>query len=166
MELHLHWPHWQQHQVDWPAAAVSGFAAGAVLMVLELAWAAAGGRSPWATSHSIAAIVMGRDVLESSAFATGIVALALFIHYALGIVFGLALGALLSNYLPGWGPVEVTSVGAVFGLALYGLDFYLLSPLFPWIAELRGGPAFMAHLVFGMSAALLYWKLQRRGARR
>ncbi|HEX6704980.1 MAG TPA: hypothetical protein VF169_09490 [Albitalea sp.] len=166
MELHLHWPHRMQHQVDWPAAAVSGFAAGAVLMVLELAWAAAGGRSPWATSYNIAAIVMGRELLQSPVFSIGIVILALAIHYALGIVFGLLLGSLLSNYLPGWGPVEVTSVGAVFGLALYALDFYLLAPLFPWIAELRGGPAFMAHLVFGMSAALLYWKLQRRGAKR
>jgi hypothetical protein len=55
MELHMHSHRWEQRMPDWTVAAVSGFAAGAVLMVLELLWSTIiQGTSPWVTSHMIA----------------------------------------------------------------------------------------------------------------
>ena len=54
-------------------------------------------------------------------------------------------------------------IGAVFGLLLYLINFHLLTQVFPWFRELRGWITLTAHLVFGISAALLYWKLARRG---
>ena len=33
----------------------------------------------------------------------------------------------------------------------------------PWFIEMRGWATFLAHLVFGLVAALLYWRLRRPG---
>ena len=38
MELHMQSHHYVRRQPDWTAAAVSGLAAGALLLVLELFW--------------------------------------------------------------------------------------------------------------------------------
>lgn len=157
--------HVREHRrVDWPAAAVAGFAAGAVLMVLDLLWSiATTGEGPWATSHRIAAIVTGSQAAASTQFSVGVVAIALLAHYALGIAFGLVLAA-VSSPLRLDATIGIAIVtGAVFGLALYLVNFYGIVHFFPWFADMRGWTTLAAHLVFGIVAALLYWKLERRG---
>jgi hypothetical protein len=57
-------------------------------------------------------------------------------------------------------------IGAAFGGLLYVFNFFALTQAFPWFAELRGWATFVSHLIFGASAALLYWKLARRGVSR
>ena len=167
MELHLHLPHyWRHHRTDWVAAAVSGLAAGAVLMLVELLWAAlVSGDSPWRTSHAIAAIALGSDALQSAGFGLGVVSLALALHYLLGVAFGLLLGWAIAPFLADWGDESwslCALFGTLFGALLYLLNFYGMAQIFPWFAALRGAPAFVAHLIFGASAALIYWKLERR----
>lgn len=167
MELHIHSHHLEARAPDWAAAAVSGFAAGAVLMVLELLWSSiVTGVNPWITSHKIAAIVMGPDALQSSSFSVGVVALALATHYALGVVFGVALCAIIAPFHFDSSVGMGLLVGAVFGLAIYLLNFYGMVRWFPWFADLRGWTTFAAHLIFGMTAALMYLKLERRGSDR
>ena len=51
--------------------------------------------------------------------------------------------------------------GAVFGIVLYLVNVDVAVRLFPWLAELRGWHTLLAHVVFGIVAALLYRKLQR-----
>lgn len=164
MELQLHRARTVRH-VDWQAAAVAGFAAGAVLMVLELFWASAlGSGGPWQISYMVAALVMGPGILHSAApaFDVGVVAVALITHYLLGIVFGLVLGALIGALPRETGVGRAEWIGAAFGIVLYAINFYVLAQLFPWFAELRGWSTLIAHLVFGIVAALLYWKLARQ----
>ena len=89
---------WKWRATDWTAAAVAGFAAGAVLMVLDLAWSAVfNPDGPWRTSHMIAPIFTGAGSLQTSGygFNLGVVAISLVTHYVLGIVFGLGVAALL-----------------------------------------------------------------------
>ena len=94
MELQVNSHRWERRLPDWAAAAVAGFAAGAVVMVLELLWATfVLGTSPWAGSHRIAAIVTGQDTVNSTDFNVGVVATSLVIHYALGLVYGVILAA-------------------------------------------------------------------------
>jgi hypothetical protein len=33
----------------------------------------------------------------------------------------------------------------------------------PWFIEMRGWATFLAHLMFGFAAAVLYWRLRRPG---
>lgn len=156
---------WHWRAVDWVAAAVSGFAAGAVLMVLDLLWSALfNPEGPWRTSHMIAPIFSGAaDALQTGdyRFSLGVVATALLTHYLLGIVFGLALAAILAQMRLDTEPLQALLAGAVLGLLLYFVNFDLLTAFFPWLAQLRGLATLAAHLVFGCLAAVLYWRLKR-----
>ncbi|SFC51159.1 hypothetical protein SAMN05216344_1209 [Polaromonas sp. OV174] len=161
MDLHMHSYHGQRLP-DWPAAAVAGLAAGAILMVLELFWAMlAGGGNPWVASHMIAAIVMGSDTLKSSGFDLTVVTVALLAHYVLGMVFGLILATIIAPFRQGSGLILVAVFGAVFGAVLYLLNFHAMTHFFPWFIEWRGTATLAIHLIFGVTAALLYRKLDR-----
>ena len=153
----------QQHAPDWPAAAVAGLAAGAILMVLDLFWSTAVmGTGPWITSRRIAAIFLGADTVKSADFSVGVVALALVVHYSLGVFSGLVLAWIFSRLRYGATVSMDLLVGAVFGLVIYIVNFYVLTRVFPWFVESRGAATLLAHLVFGMAAAFLYWRLERR----
>jgi hypothetical protein len=162
MELHMNSHRWEHRMPDWPAAAVSGFVAGAVLMVLELLWSTMTmDTSPWVTSHMIAAIVLGPDTLQSADFSVTVIALALATHYVLGIVFGMVLAAIIAPFHFDSSAGMVLLTGAIFGLVIYLLNFYGMVLFFPWFAGMRGWATLAAHLIFGMAAAVMYWKLER-----
>lgn len=164
MELHMHSHRWAQRMPDWPAAAVAGFAAGAILMVLELFWSTLiADASPWVVSHKIAAIAMGPAALQSTdfSFSLGVVAAALVTHYVLGIVLGLVLAAVIAPFHLDSSLGMVLLTGAVFGLAIYLLNFYGMIRFFPWFADMRGWATLAAHLIFGMAAAAMYWNFER-----
>lgn len=155
---------WKWRATDWTAAAVSGFAAGAVLMVLDLVWSSIfNPEGPWRTSHMIAPIFIGTDSLKATGygFSVGVVAVALATHYVLGIVFGLAMAAVLAQLRLDSTPSRALVAGAILGLALYLVNFDLLVGFFPWMAALRGADTIAAHVVFGVVAALLYCRLKR-----
>jgi hypothetical protein len=166
MELQLHLHRWERREPDWSAAAASGFAAGAVLMVLELLWAAAmSSAGPWRISQLIAAMVLGPGTLQPSAagaFSVSVVAVALAIHYAAGTVFGMAAAFIGAGFHYDTSPAMMATVGAAFGVALYVFSFHVSTLVFPWLAELRGWSTVAAHLIFGITGALMYWKLARR----
>lgn len=163
MQHQLQWQQRERRAPDWPAAAVSGFAAGAILMVLDLFWTTAiTDTEPWTMSRMVAAIFMGPQALKSSEFSAAVVILALLAHYALGVAFGLALAAVSAPLRLDSTPGIAIATGAVFGVALYLVNFYGMVYFFPWFAEVRGWPVVLAHIVFGICAALLYWKLERR----
>ena len=154
----------ERRPVDWPAAAVAGFGAGAILMVLDLVWSlAVTGEGPWVAPRMIAAIVMGPEVLASSGFDLGIVVLALLLHYAFGIVGGLVIAA-VSAALGLDSRLDLAVLtGAAFGLVLYIVNFHVMVSVYPWFAEIRGWVALLINLVFGIATTMLYWKLERRG---
>lgn len=162
MDLHLHsYP--RLRRPDWAAAASAGFTAGAVVMVLELFWSLlAYNTGPWAVSHLIAAIVMGPATLQSSEFSVAVVAVALLAHYALGVVFGLLLAIAITSLSLDSSVGMVSVAGVVFGACLYLLNFHGMTRFFPWFINLRGAETLWMHLIFGVTAALLYWKLNRR----
>lgn len=165
MQLRLHLHRWEHREPDWAAAAVSGFAAGAILMVLELAWAALdGSTSPWRTSQLVAALTLGTGTLQASplAFDTAVVGMALATHYVLGVAFGLVLAYLLAGFHYDTSPLAMVLIGAVFGVVLYVVVFFGFTQVFHWFTELRSWTTLAAHIVFGASAAMLYRKLARR----
>lgn len=163
MELHLRSHHWEARTPDWTAAAVSGFVGGAVIMVMELFWSTMVlDISPWAASHLVAAILLGPDVLQSTAFSFGVVAVALLTHYVLGMMFGMLLAAIIAPFHFDSSLGMVLLTGAVFGLALYLFNFYGLIRLFPWFAEMRNWVTMLSQVLFGMSSALMYMNLERR----
>lgn len=155
---------WKWRATDWTAAAVSGFAAGAVLMVLDLLWSAFfSPDGPWRTSYMIAPMFTGADSLRTSGygFSMGVVAIALATHYVLGIIFGLVMAVLLVQFSLDSSPGMALVAGATLGAALYLINFELLVGYFPWLVALRGADALAAHVVFGVVTAVLYCRLKR-----
>ncbi len=164
MEMQMHPHYWTRRAPDWSAAVVAGIGAGAVLMVFELLWSATlGDIGPWRLSRMVAALVMGPQALASSEFHVGLVGLALLIHYLLGIVSGLVIGVVIAGFHYESSLGMMLLIGAVFGALIYLVNFHALTRLYPWFVELRSYGAWIGHLAFGMSAALIYWTLSRRG---
>lgn len=109
-----------------------------------------------------AALVLGRAVLPPPAtFDTAVVLVATFIHFALSIVYA-ALLALLAARLRA---LAALLAGAVFGVALYAVNLYGFTELFPWFAEARGWIAVVTHVVFGVTSVLVFRLLHIRNAR-
>ncbi|WER47885.1 hypothetical protein CupriaWKF_23995 [Cupriavidus sp. WKF15] len=163
MELHMHSHHYVRRSPDWTAAAVSGLAAGALLLVLELFWSTmVSGVNPWGTTRMIAAILMGRDVLQTSLFSVGTVAAALVIHFVLGAVLGMVLAVIIAPFQLDSSIRMILLAGAVFGLAVYLFDFHVMTRFFTWFADARGWHTLVGHMIFGMVAAVTYWKLESK----
>jgi hypothetical protein len=155
---------WHWRATDWTAAAVSGLAAGAVLMVLDLIWSAIfNAHGPWRTSHMIAPIFIGTDTLKATgyAFSVHVVSIALATHYVLGILFGLVIGAIMSQLRLDATLGRAVAAGAILGMAIYLINFEGVTGFFPWLAELRGRETMAAHVVFGIVAAVLYRRFNR-----
>jgi len=166
MDIPLHLHRWVSHPFDWTAAAVAGFCGGAVLMALELMWSAVapGVGGPWHTPYLVAALLMGPEVLWSVpyVFDPAVLVTALFTHYLLGIGFGIVLALVASGFGFDRDLPAMALLGAVFGIVVYAIDFHVLVRYFPWFTDLQGWPTAIAHVAFGVTAALLYHHLARR----
>ncbi|KAB7623639.1 cation:proton antiporter [Alkalilimnicola sp. S0819] len=145
----------------WDLAAVAGLIAGLVFLVLEMSLAPVLlDASPWAPLRMIAAIGLGPEVLPPPAGFGGSIALvALLIHFTLSLSYAWLLAPFIENRRL----AASTLLGAVFGLGLYLVNFYLFTHLFPWFEMARTGLTIFAHLVFGAVLGGSY-RLMRRGA--
>ncbi len=145
-------------ETDWKAAVQAGIIAGAVFMMLEMLLVAlVKGGSPWGPPRLIAAILLGKEVLPPPAtFALGMFLAALVVHFALSIVFGIALAFVVKSLDMG----IAIAIGFAFGLILYFVNFYGFTALFPWFATARNPVTIFTHLVFGAVVALVYKRMQ------
>ena len=106
-----------------------------------------------------------RISFASGDFSAAVVAVALATHYAAGVVFGIAAAVIGAGFHYDTRPAVMAAMGAAFGAALYVFSFHFATLAFPWLVELRGWPTVVAHLIFGITGALMYWQLARRPAK-
>ena len=135
-------------------------------MVLELNWAAVAGNDGRGASRGWSPRCAGPGTLQGSqnSFDAGVVTIALLTHYVLGVVFGTVLAFIIAGFHYETSVLVMQLIGAAFGVLLYLFNFHAVTQVFPWFAELRGWPTLVAHLAFGIAAALLYRQLARRVA--
>jgi hypothetical protein len=140
--------------IEWGPAIWSSIIAGVVFAVIEmaLAWAVKG-QSPWAPLHMIGAIGLGPDALTpSDTFDVRIIGTAIAIHFALAILYGVILAFIVQRL----GMTPAVVVGALYGLALYFINFYGFTRLFPWFADARDWVSILSHIVQSGLMAGLY----------
>lgn len=153
-------------KVDWSAAIWAGVISGAVFMMVEMIMVPMFmDGSPWGPPRMIAAIVLGRDVLPMPdgpppTFDAGVMMAAMVVHFALSVAYAVALAFAISRMSTG----AAIGVGAAFGLALYLINFYGFTAVFPWFAMARNWVSIVAHVLFGAIAAAAYKALQKRSA--
>ena len=142
--------------IDIQGALLAGLIAGLVFLILEMALMPLLGMSTMAPLQMMGAILLGPEVLPPVAITAGVVAAALAVHFVLSIIFAFILGAFINQRRFG----SALSVGLVFGLVLYVVNFYIFTGFFPWFAEARNWVSVVAHLVFGATAALVYLRVE------
>jgi hypothetical protein len=110
-----------------------------------------------------AAMVLGPGVLPPPAsFDAWIMLAATSIHFALSIIYGLIIAPLVSRSSIEWSLL----IGALFGLAIYFVNMYGFTLLFPWFATTRDPITATAHAVFGISLAATCHAVSRRSRTR
>ncbi|GAA0868261.1 hypothetical protein GCM10009116_04320 [Brevundimonas basaltis] len=140
------------------AGALAGLIAGAVFMMMEMGLVALTGDSPWGPPRMIAAIVMGEGVLPPPAsFDLMVMMAAMAVHFLLSIVIGVGF-AVVARRL-GW--IMAVAVGGAVGLALYVVNFYGMTAVFPWFAMARNTISIVSHLVFGLVLGLSFRALAK-----
>lgn len=143
----------KRRRFDVSAALWAGVIAGLAFLVIELVLVALTGMSVFAPLQMMAAILLGPEVLAPAAeFTVGVMLAALFVHFALSIIYTMVLGLIINGRSYG----VAIGVGLVFGLALYLLNFFAFTTIYPWFAEARNAISVIAHLSFGATAAAVY----------
>jgi hypothetical protein len=143
-------------------ALVAGVIASIVFQLLEILLIPLfGGGSPWGPARMIAAMVMGKGVLPPpDTFNLMIVLVALVVDVVLAFLYVAVLGLLIRTWTLG----RALLAGVVFGAALYVVNFYGFTALFPWFVMGRNGVTLFTHVVFSVTAVLAYKKFQVRPA--
>lgn len=106
---------------------------------------------------------MGQGVLPPPAtFDFAIVMVAMLVHFALSVGYGLLLGWIVHRM--GMGMALLT--GAGFGLiAVYLVNFHLIAPaVFPWFTMAQNWVSVLSHVVFGTVIAGVYVAYRDRQA--
>jgi len=85
-------------------------------------------------------------------FDAGIIATAVVVHMLLAVLYGVILAFIVARL----SVATATVVGAIYGLALYLINFYGFTRWFPWFAEARDWISIFTHLVQSGLMAYLY----------
>lgn len=149
--------------IDGKTAVVAGIVAGILATLVEmLLWWVAGfavRETLFRDAGFAAAIVLGRGALVAQpAFAWPVMLTATLVHFALSVVYA----GLLSAVIARLSPRASIAAGAIFGLALYAINMYGFTLIYPWFAATRDGITASAHVVFGITAAAACKVLQSR----
>lgn len=145
--------------MDWRAAVIAGVVAGALTMLLwMILWATVTGGSVWTPFHHVAAILLGESVLSpSQTLDLRVILAGAVVHLALAVLYTLLLAFIIHR----WELLVGILGGALFGLALYLINYYTFSILFPWFFPLRSWIALVGHIFFGAVAGGLYELMER-----
>lgn len=143
--------------VDWSAAMWAGVISGIIFLMVNLLLTAYTLGSPWIVVRVLASVVMGNRVLPPPAsFDITIFVVALIVHLVLSVLFA----CLLAIVIHRWGLIVGIVGGALFGLALYGINFYSFSYFFPWFFPFKSWMMVVSHVVFGAAAGGIYEALE------
>ena len=86
---------------------------------------------------------------------------AVLVHFMLSVLFGILLAAALRRTSYELGMLG----GAVFGLTLYFVNYYLMTAVFPWFVAGRNWVSVFSHIAFGFAAAWGYFATTSRRPR-
>ena len=144
--------------VDWSAAIWAGVIAGTLFALIN--WFVTPyfvGGNVWVFVRLFASPLLGESILAPPAtFSITAVLAALVSHYALSIFFSLLIAYIIHR----GGLIGGIIGGAALGLALYAINFYSLTFLFPWFFVMNSWVMVISHLLFGAIAGGIYEALE------
>lgn len=152
--------------IPWRLALAAGLIGGVAYLLMQALWTPLRtGENLWTWVHMSGAIVLGSGALQArDSFDLPVLIVALLVHFALALVYGAVLALVLTRRDAAalrWSLAPTTAAGALFGLALYALNYHVFTLWFPWFAELRHGVTIFNNVVFGAATAFAYALLVR-----
>ena len=145
---------------SWKDSVYAGLIGGVIMMMLEMIMVPLFNMgTAWGPPRMMAGIILGADAAPPPAtFDFWILMAGLMVHLTMSIIFALILDAIINNMSFIWALV----VGAVFGYALYLVNFYVIADWwFPWFTKATSWVTGFTHITFGISAAWAYKALTR-----
>lgn len=144
--------------VDWRAAIQAGVISSLVFFVLELVLIplTMGGNSSIVMRY-LASLLLGKGVLppsDSSGFGAFMAAL------LMTVVMGVIFSCIIAFVIHRGGILTGIFGGALLGLALYLINFYTLTLIFPWFYVLTGWMSAFNHIIYGALAGGIYEGLE------
>lgn len=145
-------------KINWKSAIWAGIIAGIIFMMLEMIMVPLFmGGSPWGPPRLIAAIIMGKGVLPPPAnFDFGMFVVAMLFHLVMSVIYAIIIAFIVKNMTLG----KAVLVGAVIGLVIYFINFYVMTGIFPWFSNAHNWVTAFTHVSFGIGAAWAYIGLQ------
>ena len=143
---------------DWRAAMIAGVIAGLVFLLVNMALAGQLLGNAQLPLQLAAALLLGPEVmppavgLDGSVFMTG---------FGVHLVLAVAFTCLIAFCLHRWGIWVGIFGGALFGLALYAINYYFVADFIAGFAALRSWLMAVSHVIFGAVAGGLYEFLER-----
>ncbi len=140
--------------------AAGGALAGGVFAAITMWFTASMGQPASMPLMMISAMVQGQDALMAG---TASPAVGVAVHMVLSIAFGVGFAALATRLKSN---ALIAVVGAIYGVALYVVNFLIVSPLlFPWFADANQPFELVIHVVFGVLVSYAVLRYSRANAR-
>lgn len=150
--------------LDLSAAIWGGLVGAVAFVVAKFLLLQQGIDGVWAIFRPIATLVLRERIVDPAWESSPItLVIGIVIHLLLSIIFAFIITFILHR----WGFLVGLLGGALFGLALYAINYYTFSRFFPWFfVEDSGWISAVSHVIFGAFAGGTYELLEEKHARR
>lgn len=137
--------------VTWRAVLIAALVAGTAFLLVNLVLTQIlYDINPALSLRYIASLVMGEAIVMDDDAVSLIVGV--LVHYGLSLVFTLVVTIVVHR----WGLLVGLIGGGVLGIAIYFINLYTLTLVFPWFFAMNGTVWLLSHLFFGMAAGGVY----------
>jgi len=140
--------------ITWKAVPIAAFAAGSAMLLAYVILAPLL-LNVYATPllRYNASILLGNSAISSSTAPTFI--LGIVIHYLFSLIFTFIIVVIIHR----WGFLVGIVGGGILGLALYSINFFGFTLIFPRFFALNNRALLIAHIIFGVVAGGVYERL-------
>lgn len=142
-----------QKNMTWRAVLIAGLIAGTVFLLTNVFLMPLVVEVNSSLSlRYFASLVLGQGVLTQTDNTVTIAVIGVLIHYVLSLLFALVVAIVVHR----WGLMVGIVGGAILGLAIYGINLYTMTVLFPWFFALNNQVLLLSHVLFGAVAGGVY----------
>jgi hypothetical protein len=143
-----------RNNIAWRVIPIAGTGAGLVFLVVNvLLTPLVLDVSAGLTLRYFAALVLGPDILTNTSPAVLIVGI--LVHYLFSMFFTFVIALVVHR----WGLLVGIIGGSVLGLAIYGINLYAMTLLFPFFFAIHSSVLLLSHVLFGAVAGGIYEQL-------
>lgn len=149
---------WQsiQKNITWRAIPIAGFVAGTIFLIVNiLVMTLVMGLNAETLLRYAASVVLGPSVLITSSI--GVTLFGVVMHYVFCLLTALVIAIVVHRWGLGVGIVG----GAILGLCIYIIVFYLGTLALPWLFAITGPLLALTHVMMGAIAGGIYESLDR-----